>query len=152
MILFDTNIFVDMLCGCHQAAVELNSYDQPAISVITLMELRAGEVLRPDDKAILDAFLETFVVLPIDEQVTEVAITIRGRSLLAPPKVRLPDAIIGATAEVWDIPIITRNVKDFASLTVHIHEPYAMDPASGHVTKIREPYTGPARPGIIRIK
>ena len=111
LILFDTNIFIDMLGGCHEAAVELNSYDEPAISVITLMELCAGEMSRPDDKAKLDLFLEPFVVLPIDEQVTDMTIAIGGKSLVTPPKVTLPDAIIGATAEVWGIPIVTRNAK-----------------------------------------
>ena len=152
MILFDTNIFIDMLGGCHQAAVELNSYDEPVISVITLMELRAGQALRPDDKARLDAFLETFVVLPMDERITEMAITIRGKSLVNPPKIRLPDAIIGATAEVWGTPIVTRNARDFANLTVHIHVPYSLDPISGVVSKIRPPYTGPARSRVVRIK
>ncbi|MFD2365469.1 PIN domain-containing protein [Pseudoduganella sp. GCM10020061] len=152
MILFDTNIFIDMLGGCHQAAVELNSYDEPAVSVITLMELRAGQALRPDDKSRLDPFLETFVVLPIDERITEVAIEIRGRSLLHPPKVKLPDAIIGATAEVWGIAIITRNARDFKDLTVHIHQPYHLDSQSGRVSQIRPPYNGPARRAITRVK
>ena len=42
MTLFDTNIFIDLLNGCPQAGIELTSYPEPAISVITLMELRAG--------------------------------------------------------------------------------------------------------------
>ncbi|MBB5606231.1 MULTISPECIES: hypothetical protein [unclassified Janthinobacterium] len=47
LILFDTNIFIDMLVGCHQAAVELAAYDEPAISMITYMELRSGEFTPP---------------------------------------------------------------------------------------------------------
>ncbi|MES2165032.1 MAG: hypothetical protein V4476_28080 [Pseudomonadota bacterium] len=39
LILFDTNIFIDMLNGVHQASVELSSYDTPAISFITLRSL-----------------------------------------------------------------------------------------------------------------
>lgn len=35
LIIFDTNIFIDMLHGVHEASVELGSYDSPAISVIT---------------------------------------------------------------------------------------------------------------------
>lgn len=65
LILFDTNIFIDLLNGCAQAGVELTAYPEPAISVMTLIELRAGESLRPDDKLILDPLLETFTVLPL---------------------------------------------------------------------------------------
>lgn len=57
LIVFDTNIFIDMLHGLHEATVELGNYDDPAISVITYMELRSGEWLRPQDKPILDAVL-----------------------------------------------------------------------------------------------
>jgi hypothetical protein len=32
LILFDTNVFIDMLNGVHQATIELGSYDSPAIS------------------------------------------------------------------------------------------------------------------------
>lgn len=52
LILFDTNIFIDMLGGCEQAAIELSNYDFPAISAITYMELRAGQKLRPHEKPI----------------------------------------------------------------------------------------------------
>lgn len=151
LILFDTNIFIDMLGGCHQAAIELNAYDKPAISVITLMELRAGEAPRPDDKVMLDPFLETFIVLPLDERVTEMAIKVRGNSLAHPPKIKLPDAIIAATAEVWRTPIITRNPRDFQTLTVPVHIPYDLDTMTGTVSNVRLHYS-PGKPSIIRIK
>jgi hypothetical protein len=79
LILFDTNIFIDLLGGCHQASAELNSYPEPAISAITLMELRAGEIARPANKPILDALLQTFTVFPIDWEITDKAIAIRGQ-------------------------------------------------------------------------
>lgn len=155
MILFDTNIFIDLLKGCSQAGIELTSYPEPAISVITLMELRAGELPRPADKAILDPLLETFTVLPLDEEVTLTGITIRGNSLISPPKVKMPDAIIGATAEAWGIPLVTRNPKDFKQLSVPVHVPYDWDSSKGIVSNIR-PTLGSAmtvtKSGIVRIK
>ncbi len=151
LILFDTNIFIDMLGGCHQASVELNSYPEPAISVITFMELRAGEFARPHEKALLDAVLDTFTVLPIDWAITDEAITVRGNSLLAPPKVKLPDAIIGATAVHWNIPLITRNPKDFKSLAIAVHVPYDYDSVTKIISNIRMSYKV-GRPPIIMVK
>jgi len=77
------------------------------------MELRAGELPRLGDKAILDPLLETFIVLPLDGDVTLTGITIRGNSLVTPPRIKIPDALIAATAESWGIPVTTRNPKDF---------------------------------------
>lgn len=57
LILFDTNIFIDMLNGVHQASIALASYDMPAVSFITYMELRVGEIARPHEQPILDAVL-----------------------------------------------------------------------------------------------
>lgn len=156
LILFDTNIFIDLLNGCTQAGIELTSYPEPAISVMTLIELRAGEMLRPDDKLILDPLLETFTVLPLDEKVTLLVIAIRGNSLVKPPKIKLPDAIIGATAKSWGIPLVTRNPKDFKNLKIPIHVPYDWDSTTGLVSNIRKPFDRRVIPAkstsVIRIK
>jgi predicted nucleic acid-binding protein len=152
VILFDTNIFIDMLSGHTHAAKELISYPDPAISVITMMELRAGQVARPGDAGPLDALLDSFTILPIDVEVSEMAVVIRGKSLAAGPKVKLPDAIIGATAEVWCIPIVTRNPRDFAHVTVPVHVPYEIDPNTGVVTNVRSPYGMPPAPTFTRLK
>ena len=153
VILFDTNIFIDMLKGVHQAAVELGSYDAPAISTITYMELRAGQMLRPQEVPILDAVLAEFSVLPLDPQITELAIEIRGNSLVTGPKVKLPDAIIGATAAAYRIPIVTRNPKDFSWSGIDVHIPYDYDSTTGQVTNIRPPFSNfKPRPTLTRIR
>jgi len=153
LILFDTNIFIDMLGGCHQATVELSSYDLPAISVITFMELRAGQVVRPQEAPILDAVLAEFQVLPMDPQITEMAIEIRGNSLAVGPKVKLPDAIIGATARAYGIPVVTRNPSDFNWSGIQVHVPYDYDSNTGAVTNIRPIFSAfKPRPTMTRIK
>lgn len=140
LILFDTNIFIDMLNGIHEATVELGSYDNPAISVITYMELLSGAIPRPQDTPILEAVLAEFIVLQVDPQVIEHAIAIRGRSLITPPKIKLPDAIIAATSLSHQVPLITRNSKDFTGVPVVIHTPYDYDSRLNAVTNIRPPF------------
>ena len=153
LILFDTNIFIDMLNGVHQATVELSTYDHPAISTITYMELRAGQAVRPHEAPILDAVLDEFAVLPLDPQVTELAIEIRGASLVTGPKVKLPDAIIAATAAAYNIPVVTRNPRDFAWTGIQVHVPYDYDSATGQVMNVRPPFRNfKPRPTLTRLR
>ncbi len=141
LILFDTNIFIDMLGGCTQATIELSSYDFPAISAVTYMELLAGAIVRPHEKSILEVLLAEFSVIQIDQMVMERAIEIRGMSLVTGPKVRLPDAIIGATASVYRMPIVTRNPKDFQWSDIDVHVPYDYDSTTGTITNVRPSFT-----------
>ncbi|NHZ36824.1 PIN domain-containing protein [Massilia rubra] len=139
LILFDTNIFIDMLNGVHQASIELASYDMPAISYITYMELRVGEIVRPHEKSILDAVLDEFQVVNMSKTIMEAAIKIRGSSLVNGPAIKLPDAIIAATAWARGCPVVTRNAKDFLTAGVTVHVPYDYDSTNGIVTNVRAP-------------
>jgi len=153
VILFDTNIFIDMLGGCEQATTELSTYDFPAISAVTYMELRAGQMLRPHEKPILDVLLAEFQIIQIDQMVMERAIEIRGTSLTVGPKVKLPDAIIAATAAAYRVPIVTRNPRDFQWEGIDVHIPYDYDSTTGEVTNVRSSFTAfRPRPTITRIK
>lgn len=153
LILFDTNIFIDMLGGCKQATIELSSYDFPAISAITYMELRAGQYLRPHEKPILDVLLAEFQVIQIDQLVMERAVEIRGTSLVTGPKVKMPDAIIGATAAAYRLPIVTRNPKDFQWDEIDVHVPYDYDSTTGAVTNVRPTFTAfRPRPTLTRTR
>ena len=140
LIVFDTNIFIDMLHGLHEATVELGSYDDPAISVVTYMELRSGEWLRPQDKPILDAVLAEFSVLQLSRRIVEGAIAVRGSGLVTPPKLKLPDAIIAATAISHGAPLVTRNGKDFSKVPVIVHTPYDYNAATGVVSNVKAPF------------
>jgi predicted nucleic acid-binding protein len=164
LIVFDTNIFIDMLHGLHEATVELGNYDDPAISVVTYMELRSGEWLRPQDKPILDAVLAEFSVLQLSRRIVEGAIAVRGSGLVTPPKLKLPDAIIAATAisapgrsgnasprviapalgytlvKQHGAPLVTRNGKDFSKVPVIIHTPYDYNAATGVVSNVKAPF------------
>ncbi|HEX8403338.1 MAG TPA: PIN domain-containing protein [Duganella sp.] len=134
MILFDTNIFVDMLSGVREATIELGYYDDPAISVITYIELRSGELLRPRDKPLLDAIFAEFHVFQLDSRVIEASISIRGNGLVNPPKIKLPDAIIAATALAYSMPLVTRNGNDFSGAPIMVHVPYLYNSVTGIVS------------------
>jgi predicted nucleic acid-binding protein len=70
------------------------------------------------DGNVLPAFMDR--VLPVD---TEVAITCARLHVPDPRSER--DALIGATALVHGHTVATRNVGDFESMNVSLHDPWA---------------------------
>ena len=118
--LFDTNILIDYLNGIEAAATELNSFPDKAISLISWMEVMVGAA-SGEEKRIIKAFLSQFEMLPIDSPVSAVAVEIRQQL-----KIKLPDAIILATARVHRRLLVTRNTKDFSPDEPGIRMPYVV--------------------------
>ena len=118
--LFDTNILIDYLNGIPDAGKEIGRYREKAISLITWIEVMVGATAQDD--AIIKAFLSQFELLPIDSTVSTEAVTIRRTR-----RIKLPDAIILATARTTDRLLITRNTKDFpAGVDVDVRMPYRL--------------------------
>lgn len=116
---FDTNIVIDALNGVAEADDEYSRYERVLISRVTWMEVLIGA---EGDDAELRDFMEThFEIIPLDLSVAETAVQLRREHRL-----RLPDAIIWATARVNDGVLVTRNTKDFNPDWDGIHLPYTL--------------------------
>ena len=116
---FDTNIVIDALNGVAEADVEYSRYERVLISRVTWMEVLIGA--ESDDVELRD-FMEThFEIISLDVAVAETAIQLRREYRL-----RLPDAIIWATARVNDAVLVTRNTKDFHADWDGVRSPYTV--------------------------
>lgn len=115
--LFDTNILIDYLNGIQAAKAELALYSDKAISIITWMEIQVGTA--PHDQALVDGFLAGFVIVFIDTAVSKQAVATRKKR-----SIKLPDAIIWATAQVGNRILVTRNSKDFPGTHPGVRIPY----------------------------
>ena len=115
---FDTNILVDYLNGISAANHEIERYEEIAISIVTWMEVLAGAD-DVEEEAITREFLSRFKVQPVEKAVAERAIKIRRQH-----KLKLPDAIIWATAKELGRILVTRNTKDFSEKDAGIRVPY----------------------------
>lgn len=118
--LFDTNILVDYLNGIPLAREELGRYPARLISLLTWMEVLVG-CREPDEEATVRRFLESFETIPVDSRVAERAVVLRRRN-----GIRLPDAIIWASAQEQSALLVTRNTKDFPAETPEIRIPYQL--------------------------
>jgi len=109
--LIDTNVIIDFSEGrfgrLQMEHIEKVLNNTPNISVINKMEL-LGFSNVPQTLVEFIAFTR---ILPIDDAVVEKTIFIRKQR-----RIKLPDAIIGATALVHDLTLLTSNVADFGNL------------------------------------
>lgn len=124
--LLDTNIVVDLFNGVPQSADEVSYYPDVAISAITLMELAVGCIKLGTMQQLL-AFINTGVlVIHTDQAIALAAAQIRAVGLMALPmrNIKLPDAIIGATANLSLRTLVTRNPRDFGASAVRV--PYQL--------------------------
>ena len=117
--LFDTNILIDYVNGFEEAKIELDRYSDKAISLITWMEVMVGAT--PETEMVLRGFLSGFDKLPIEEQVSDVAVKLRQKH-----RIKLPDAIVWATAQVNKRILVTRNTKDFSPDEPGVRVPYQL--------------------------
>ncbi len=118
--LLDTNILIDYLGGIAAAREELVRHEDPSISAITWMEVMAGAAGQ-EEAGRLRSFLNEFRLVPIDEAVSEIAVVIRRDR-----RIRLPDAIIWASARHIGGLLVTRNTKDFPAGEPGVRVPYSI--------------------------
>ena len=117
--LFDTNILIDYLKGVEAAQAELARYRQPLISIVTWMEVLAG--VRNDEEAdVVEMFLRDFRIVEVSRGIAREAAEIRKTARL-----RLPDALIWASARKESALLVTRNTKDFPKDEPGIRIPYS---------------------------
>ena len=90
--LFDTNILIDYLNAVPEARTELQRYAEKAVSIITWMEVMVGA--NHDLEAGTRSFLSGFDIIAVDEVIAERAVSLRRSH-----RIKLPDAVIWATAQ-----------------------------------------------------
>jgi len=117
--LFDTNILVDYLNAVPQARTELQRYTEKAVSIITWMEVMVGTA--HDVESATRSFLSAFDIVALDGEIAERAVNLRRSH-----NIKLPDAIIWATAQVRAMLLVTRNTRDFATGDPGIRTPYKL--------------------------
>jgi predicted nucleic acid-binding protein len=117
--LFDTNILIDSVRGVDAATELLERHADGTISIMTWMEVRAGAP--PTLEQPTRTFLSRFTILQIDEAIAEEAVLLRRARRL-----KLPDAIIWASARMTGRTLVTRDIKDFPADDPGVQIPYRL--------------------------
>lgn len=122
--LIDTNVVIDLIGGKLPESGgkwldNLFVTHECYLSIINKIEL-LGFSGPSSELDTLRAFVNDITVLPMTDTVADKAIEIRSKK-----KMKLPDAIVAATAVVHNLAVISRNTKDFTSIEgLEVVNPY----------------------------
>jgi len=113
MILCDTNIFISAFIKRTETINKMQEigYENIVISSITAMELFRGM----DNNSELNQmkkYLKYYDFIHISKEISEKAVELIHSFHLS-HNLQIPDAIIGATSIIYEIPLFTYNIKDF---------------------------------------
>jgi len=119
-LLLDSNVLIDVLRGERQALDWLEAQAAGlAISVISWMEVLEGCEAHEGER--VGAWLQTFRQLELDQAVAAEAVACRKEF-----RMRLPDAVILATARCHGLRLVTRNTRDFPESLGIVLVPYRL--------------------------
>jgi predicted nucleic acid-binding protein len=121
---FDANIIIDALAGFPPARSEIQRAVEYG-SRAWISRMAWIEVLSKGSDAIVRdalAFLDRFGLDEIDDEISLRAAALRRER----PRLKSPDAIILATAQIRGRVLITRNTKDFPAEMPGIRVPYIL--------------------------
>jgi predicted nucleic acid-binding protein len=123
--LIDTNVVIDYLArklpvsGMDFVGIVIDEI--PNVSVITKIEV-LGFNAPKDHYQLLTNFIDDSTILDLTQNIVEKTIEIRKKH-----KTKLPDAIIAATALIYDLQLISRNVVDFKNIeSLKVIDPYSI--------------------------
>ncbi|MEO5707975.1 MAG: PIN domain-containing protein [Alteraurantiacibacter sp.] len=121
---FDANIIIDALAGYAPARAEIvrtvGRGERPWISRMAWIEVLS----KGDDMIVREAtaFLSRFGMDEIDDEIALRAAALRRER----PRLKSPDAIILASAQIRGRVLVTRNTKDFPAEMPGIRVPYIL--------------------------
>ena len=124
--LIDSNSLIDYLSGRLEGKglSVMNSLvnEIPIISVITKIEV-LGFTTTKEATHLLNSFVLDSMVIGLSDQIVEQTIVLRKKY-----RIKLPDAIIAATALIKDLVLVTRNDKDFVKIEgLELLNPYEIE-------------------------
>ncbi len=107
-MLLDSNIIIYAAKPDHRALQGFIAMHAPAVSAISRVEVLGYHLLDQQDRHNFEDFFAAATILPVSESVLSRAIELRQMRRMS-----LGDALVGATALVHDLTLVTRDVTDF---------------------------------------
>ena len=107
-MLLDSNIIIYAVSPDYDFLIDWMAQQDPRVSVISKLEVLGYHQLSPEQFTWFTHFFDQVPLLPISDTIIDSAVQLRQQR-----RVSLGDAIIAATALVYQETLVTRNVSDF---------------------------------------
>ena len=116
--IIDTNIILYILSGNKELAKLINN-KEIFVSFITELELLGYKGISKEDKQIITNFLQDCKIIDINKSIKKITLKIKQKD-----NIKLPDAIIAATANFLNLPLITadKGFKKIQELNLNLFE------------------------------
>jgi len=129
MFLYDTNIVSELVRPQPNSGVVdfCRGVSTIYLSVITVDEIIFGLTAKQAPRTmqrIEDFFREQSVILPVTEKIARRAGELRGRLRIRGQTRAQADMLIAATAQLHQLTVVTRNIKDFQNCDVLCLNPF----------------------------
>jgi predicted nucleic acid-binding protein len=119
-MLLDSNIIIYASQPPHAELRRFIAENDCVVSAVSFVEVLGYHKLTEADRTTLAAFFAAAEVLPLTQSVLERAVQLRQAR-----KMSLGDALVAATALVFDRTLVTRNAKDFRWINgLKLHSPF----------------------------
>ncbi len=116
----DSDVLIDYLQGIPQAKKELGRYSQPLYSVVSWMEVMCGADTDEEQRD-AEVLFRSLSMVGLSSEIARQAVDEQRT-----PGLKLPDAVILATAECEGCIVVTRNSKDFDTDDPRVRIPYSI--------------------------
>lgn len=113
--LVDSNIIIYHLNN-EQTATKflIENFSDCAISIITYIEVLTFDFSFADREKV-QALMESFTIFDINKKIAQMALENRQIK-----KIKIADNLIGSTAQVYNMILVTRNTNDFKTLDLNL--------------------------------
>ena len=121
--LIDSNVIIDLFKKELPDNAKYLLFEQtPVISIITRIEIFCSSNIGDLERSNLDGFIKKATIFGLNDDIVHKTILLRITY-----KMKLPDAIIAATALHYNLTVITRNISDFSKVdALAIINPYTI--------------------------
>jgi predicted nucleic acid-binding protein len=122
-VIFDNNILIYISKNILTVADVLPVDVEPKISVVSYIEALGYAFATEKDKFYMEQICSLCQRLELTEDIVQQTVRLKSKY-----KIKLPDAIIYATASVQNTPLLTNNVADFTALdgNVQLINPFTL--------------------------
>lgn len=119
-IIVDSNIVIYSVLEKHEPLRQFMRKYETRVSEISKIEVLGFHNLTIRDKANFELFFDKTLLYPVDSVIVNHAIALKQQK-----KMSLGDSIIASTALLYGLPLMTRNVADFAWINgLHLINPF----------------------------